>query len=475
MNPIERHALSPVSRKGIRNQAVPVALTIASSDSGGGAGIQADLKTFAALGVHGTSAIVAITAQNTHSVDAIEELSLGIIKKQIEAVAQDMSIGAAKTGMLYAPEVITNISKLVRRYGFPLVVDPVMISKSGSVLLKDEAIDVLINELLPLATLVTPNVPEAERIAGYRITSLEKAKEAAKMIANNTGVKAVLVKGGHLEGPESVDSLYYEGRWDMYSSRRVISKMTHGTGCTFSAAITAELAKGADIRSAVQLAKRFVSQAIEYAFPLGSGYGPINPSSWVIIPSEKQAIMESLIEGVRMLESNTATAYLIPEVQTDIVMALPAPYCRSTKDIAGIPGRIVRIEGRVKASSPPMFGASSHMARVVLKVMEYDTNMRAAANIRYTEPLIKIAKELGYVAVFYDRRKEPKELKEIEGATLPWVVESAIKSLGRVPDLVYDRGDIGKEAMIRVLGTDAVDVAGKILKIASRVELNEKI
>jgi len=451
-----------------------VALTIASSDSGGGAGIQADLKTFAALGVHGTSAIVAITAQNTRSVVAIEELSSAIIRKQIVAVAQDMGIGAAKTGMLYSPEIIITVSKLVKRYGFQLVVDPVMVSKSGSTLLKDEAIDVLIKELLPLATLVTPNVPEAERIAGHRITSLEEARAAAKTIADRTGARAVLVKGGHLEGPESIDSLYYEGRWDTYSSQRIISKMTHGTGCTFSAAITAELAKGADLRSAAQLAKRFVSQAIEYALPIGSGHGPVNPSSWVLIPSERQATIESIVEGVRMLESSPTFASLIPEVQTDIVMAMPVPYCRGIGDIAGIPGRIIRIEGRARASSFPMFGASSHMARVVLKVMEYDANVRAAANIRYAEPLIRIAKELGYLAVFYDRRMEPKKYREIEGATLPWVVEGAIKSAGRVPDMIYDKGDIGKEAMIRVLGVDARDVAGKILKIASRAGSQER-
>ncbi len=254
---------------------IPVALTIAGSDSGGGAGIQADLKTFAALGVYGTSALTAVTAQNTREVTAIEELCPEMVAAQIDAVVSDIGVDAAKTGMLSSAGLIEVVAEEVRKHKInKLVVDPVMVSKSGAALLKPEAVDALVTELLPCAMVVTPNWPEAEKIVGHRIESNEDAEEACRKIAK-MGPKIVILKGGHREG-KAVDTVYDGKKFTRLSAERVMTTSTHGTGCTFSAAIAAGLAKGLEPLAATKAAKRYLTLAIQKAYPIGHGHGPVN-------------------------------------------------------------------------------------------------------------------------------------------------------------------------------------------------------
>jgi hydroxymethylpyrimidine/phosphomethylpyrimidine kinase len=443
------------------------ALTIAGSDSGGGAGIQADLKTFASLGVHGMSVITSITAQNTYEVRAVFDLPLNIIEAQFRAVAEDIGVDASKTGMLSNSDIVKLVANLVKNYGLPVVVDPVMIAKSGASLLKEEAVEALMRYLIPVATVVTPNKFEAERLAGLSINSLSDAKKAAKYIVEELGAQAVVLKGGHIEGDESVDILYYSGTFKEFRAKRIHTKNTHGTGCSFSAAITAELAKGKPIDEAVKIAKMFITTAIEHGLQLGRGSGPVNPIAWLAIPAEKFFVLESLQRAVEILEeSGHLVSTLVPEVGMNIVMALPKPYAKGLDSVAGVMGRIVRVGGKVKAVGPIAFGASRHMARAVLKAMEFDERFRAVANIRFDEELIEIAKGLGYSVSFYDRSQEPVEIKSVEGATIPWGVEQAVTRVKRVPDVIYHKGDWGKEPMINVFGFTAVDVAEKILKLA---------
>jgi|UniRef100_A0A7J3Z5W0 phosphomethylpyrimidine kinase len=443
------------------------ALTIAGSDSGGGAGIQADLKTFAALGVHGMSVITSITAQNTYEVRAVFDLPLNIIEAQFRAVVEDIGVDASKTGMLSNSDIVKLVANLVKNYGLPVVVDPVMIAKSGASLLKEEAVEALMRYLIPVATVVTPNKFEAERLAGLSINSLSDAKKAAKYIVEELGAQAVVLKGGHIEGDESVDILYYSGTFKEFRAKRIHTKNTHGTGCSFSAAITAELAKGKPIDEAVKIAKMFITTAIEHGLQLGRGSGPVNPIAWLAIPAEKFFVLENLQRAVEILEeSGHLVSTLVPEVGMNIVMALPKPYAKGLDSVAGVMGRIVRVGGKVKAVGPIAFGASRHMARAVLKAMEFDERFRAVANIRFDEELIEIAKGLGYSVSFYDRSQEPVEIKSVEGATIPWGVEQAVTRVKRVPDIIYHKGDWGKEPMINVFGFTAVDVAEKILKLA---------
>ncbi|MBO3762971.1 MAG: bifunctional hydroxymethylpyrimidine kinase/phosphomethylpyrimidine kinase, partial [Candidatus Brockarchaeota archaeon] len=249
----------------------PIALTIAGSDSSGGAGIQADLKTFAALGVYGASVIVAITAQNTQRVKRVYEVSSEAIEEQIKAILEDFEVGAIKTGMLHNTEIVSTVARILKDFKHPLVVDPVILAKDGTQLLKEEAIKTTIKELFPIATIVTPNKHEAEKLTEISIKNIEDMKLAAKKIVESYGAKAVVVKGGHLNGNEAVDVIYYEGKYKELKTSKIITKNTHGTGCIFSAAIAAELAKGEDIRKAVEVAKLFVTQAIAYSLAIGKG------------------------------------------------------------------------------------------------------------------------------------------------------------------------------------------------------------
>ena len=263
------------------NRRAPTALTIAGSDSGGGAGIQADLKTFAALGVYGASAITAVTAQNTQRVTQVLELPPDLVAAQIDAVVSDIGADAVKTGMLANAEIIDVVASKVREHGLrPLVVDPVMVAKSGDRLLREDAVQMLRERLLPLATVLTPNLPEAEALLGRPLASWDDIREAAQEFVS-MGIEAVVIKGGHLPaeagraGPAT--DLYYDGRgFHEFTAARVDTTNTHGTGCTFASAIAAALAKGSDLRGAVALAKAYVTKALQSAYPVGHGHGPVH-------------------------------------------------------------------------------------------------------------------------------------------------------------------------------------------------------
>jgi hydroxymethylpyrimidine/phosphomethylpyrimidine kinase len=255
---------------------VPIALTIAGSDSGGGAGIQADLKTFAMLGVHGTSAVTAITVQNTVGVSDVLEMPIELIRAQIASVVEDMGVDAAKTGMLSSSAIIDSVAAAVERHGLTkLVVDPVMVAKGGAKLLRDDAVEALREYLVPLAAVVTPNLPEAEVLLGRSIRTLDDRRRAARDLVA-MGARAVVVKGGHAEH-DVTDVFCDRSRLVELGGERIPTANTHGSGCVFSAAITAGLAKGADTLEAVVEAKRFVTQAIAASLEIGHGHGPVNP------------------------------------------------------------------------------------------------------------------------------------------------------------------------------------------------------
>lgn len=253
---------------------IPVALTIAGSDPSGGAGIQADLKTFHQHGLYGTSVLTLLTVQNTQTVDAVQVLDAGFVVAQLDAVLADIPPQAAKTGALGSVAVIEALADRAADFSFPLVVDPVMISKHGAALLDADACETLKKKLLPHAFLVTPNLPEAAALARMEVVDPASMEKAAAAIAR-LGPKHVLVKGGHLEN-QAVDILFSDGQTVRFPSDRIDSKNTHGTGCVFSAAITAGLAKGRPLVDAIECAKAFITQAIRTSPGLGHGFGPVN-------------------------------------------------------------------------------------------------------------------------------------------------------------------------------------------------------
>ena len=258
----------------------PVALTIAGTDSGGGAGVFADLKTFEAHGVWGTAAVVAVTAQNTIGVQAFEVLPAPLVRAQVESVASDIGIQAAKTGMLGTAELVAAVAAALADHlsGVPLVVDTVFVSKHGDTLLADDAVGALRQDLLPLASLVTPNLPEASALVGFEVDGAEAMEEAARVLVA-AGAGAALVKGGHLGGDDSPDCLMVVGgqpRW--LHGARVPGRHTHGTGCALSAACAARFARGEPLVDAVEGAKAFVTRAIQHGVDLGAGVGPVDPT-----------------------------------------------------------------------------------------------------------------------------------------------------------------------------------------------------
>ncbi len=448
----------------------PRVLTIAGSDSGGGAGIQADLKTFAALEVFGMSVLTSVTAQNTKSVIMVQDINPQVILAQIEAVVDDIGVDVIKTGMLHTEEIIDVVSKKLMKYRCPKVVDPVMISKSGVSLLREDAVDVFKKKLLPLATVVTPNRMEAEKLTGLEINNLDDVKKAAKKLAQQ-GSTAVVVKGGHLPTRNKViDTLYYENNFLTFETNRIETMNTHGTGCTFASAIAAEIAKDKSIAEAVKKAKKVLEYSVKYAYSLGEGNGPVNSMALLYHEAEKYHVLREVKEAVGLLEKNPEVAVLIPETNSNIGMALSL--ADTILDVVAIPGRITKIEFGVRASSCPSFGASNHVARMIITAMKYDQSVRSAINVKYSEEILDICKNMNMCISSYERSKEPDYIKKKEGESTSWGIHQAVNNMkGKVPDIIYHKGDFGKEPMIIIMGKCAIDVARIVISLAKKMTM----
>jgi len=434
-------------------------LTIAGSDSGGGAGIEADLKTFAALGMHGACAITSVTAQNTLGVERVYDLPEDVIVDQIRAVLSDIRVDYVKIGMLSSERIVRTVAGEIE--GIPFVLDPVMSAEAGGSLLADDALDALVSVLIPLASVVTPNVYEASTITGIRIRSIEDAGRAAAAIAT-LGCRAAVITGGHLDGTD----VLCEGSSGKIKPPRLIPGSggligggTHGAGCTYSAALASYLAKGLSVSDACIAAKVFVEEAIANSFSIGSGVAPVNQTRAVISDAARYHAIADVSAAVKAIENSKSFASLIPEVGCNIGSATPE--AQSVEDVAAVRGRIVTIGGgRARAVGCAEFGASSHIARLILAVMQFDPMMRSALNIRYSEDVISACEECGYTVASFDRRYEPPHQK-----TMDWGAEYAITEAGSVPQVIWDAGGVGKEAMVRILGRSAVEVAGLAIRV----------
>ncbi len=435
-------------------------LTIAGSDSGGGAGIEADLKTFAALGMHGACAITSVTAQNTLGVERVYDLPEDVIVDQIRAVTSDIKVDYVKIGMLSSDEIVRTVAGELE--GIPFVLDPVMSAEAGGSLLADDALDALISELIPLAAVVTPNVYEASAITGIRIRSIEDAGRAAAAIITR-GCRAAVITGGHLDGTDVLcenSNGVIEPPVLIRGSGGLIGGGTHGAGCTYSAALASYLAKGLSMPDACAAAKVFVEKAIVNSSSIGRGVAPVNQTWEVTRDAARYRAIADVSAAVKAIEGSESFASLIPEVGCNIGSATPA--AQSVGDVAAVRGRVVKIGGgRVRAVGCAEFGASSHIARLILAVMQFDPMMRSAMNIRYSGAVISACEECGYTVASFDRKDEPPHHK-----TMDWGAEYAIRAAGSVPQVIWDAGGVGKEAMVRILGRSAVEVAGLAIRVA---------
>ncbi len=441
------------------------ALTVAGSDSGGGAGIQADLKTFAALEVYGTSALTAVTAQNTAGVQGVVELQPEFVAQQMDAVLADIGADAVKTGMLASAPIVRAVAAKIREYGIRrLVIDPVMVAKGGDHLLQPSAVGALKDELLPLGLVVTPNLAEAEVLTGLKVRDIEEMQAAAAAL-HALGAANVVVKGGHLEG-DAIDLLYDGKEFTALPAPRIPTKNTHGTGCTFSAAVAAGLARGLPVPAAVAQAKAFITGAISEAFPVGSGHGPTHHFWALYRDSRKHRVLENLRQAAEALQ-RAGMAHLIPETQSNL--ALATEDAKDASDVAAIPGRLIKCGNEVKTVAAPAFGSSRSLAGMVLTLMRHDPQLRAVMNIRYSEANLKACLDLGLQPVEF---VWPDPAGGGPSLSFDQILAEYRTKNGRMPDLVFNRGGWGKEAHIELFGTDALTLAATIGRIAVLTRAN---
>lgn len=442
-------------------------VTIAGSDTGGGAGIQADLKTIAALGGHGMSVITALTAQNSLGIQGVYPIPLPFIEAQMDAVFSDMGTDAVKTGMLHDGAVVKLVAEKIKHYGVDnLVVDPLIAATDGTPLLDEEGQAALCQELLPLASLVTPNLPEAATMAGMEVGKIEEMKKAAKKI-HTSGVEAVLIKGGHLTG-DPVDILFDGSGFAEFRSERIALSDVHGTGCVLSAAIATELAKGASLQEAVQGGREATIMSIKAAVTIGKGRKCAHPHAYEAVEGERYRVIEALGSAVARLKGERGIGRIIPEVSSNLGYALS--FAQAKGDVAAFPGRIIRVRDTIVIIDAPAFGASQHIASIILAVMRHDPSCRSAMNIAYSPSLLKACEEGGFTVLGFDRGKEPREVSEEEGRSLTWGVEDVLNRADEVPDAIYDEGGWGKEPMIRILGRNPGEVIQKAIKINRSIQ-----
>ena len=447
-------------------------LSIAGSDSGGGAGIQQDLRVFTALGAYGSTVITSVTSQNTQGIFNVYDIPGEHIISQLRVVLDDIKPHGIKIGMLGSNAPIQEIADIIskwkkRQEGAILVIDPIFAAKDGTDLCSKDNFFEAKEKLFPLADVVCPNFHELEILFKRSFSDLDDIIRTAPSILDEFCAKHVIVKGGHIPGAVSADVVISTDKVDVLRSEEIKTKGTHGTGCAYSSALLFYLFKYAvNIKDAALGAKRFVELGLKCFEEIGTGTFPLNSLAYLRNKVERFDVLVALEEAWQLLSSKKC-ADLVPEVQMNICYGLPC--AQDIEDCAAFPGRLVKYKDGVARISGPWFGASSHMARTVLTAIRYNPKKRCAMNIKLRVEFIERAEELGYKVGSFSREDEPETLKHKEGSTISWGVSKVIEEMKLVPDVIYDVGDFGKEPMIRVIGDNPVEVVKKALKIGGMI------
>jgi hydroxymethylpyrimidine kinase/phosphomethylpyrimidine kinase len=445
-----------------------IALSIAGSDSGAGAGIQADLKMFSSLGVYGCTAITAVTAQNTKQVADIFEIPPAMVEQQIRSVMIDMPPNAIKIGMVYSSPIIDAVYHSLKTYKIPIVLDPILAAGTGAKLLRSEAYKSFVSKLIPACTLITPNRMEAEKLGGIVIKTENDGIEAARKI-KKLGAENVIVKGAHFGSAHVTDLLLdRRGNSIKFTNPRLKIKEIHGSGCNFSSAVTAYLAKGMALIEACKMANEYVHIAIRNAVTIGKGLPVANLLSVIYRDASHYRTLMELQQAVEHISMLDGFYKLIPETQTNFVYALPDAV--DISDVAAVRGRIVKIDNMAAPVSYVNFGASGHVASAVIAYMSVNPAFRSAINIRFEERLVKICRGLFSVAS-YDRSREPKKIKRKEGSSVSWGILAALSKNPKA-DVIYHMGDVGKEPMIIVFGRNPAQIVERIKAILKILNLS---
>ena len=423
------------------------ALTVAGSDSIGGAGIQADVKAMSAVGVHAATVITAVTAQNTRGVNGILPLPEEFIKEQLEAVLKDADIKAIKTGMLYNAEIVGTVADILEDHEAPLIVDPVMVAGTGSSLMDDDLADALRRKLLPICELVTPNKSEAEVLAKMKIKTKDDVRLAAELIGKQGS--AVLMKGGHFQAPNVVDLLYLSSEFTKMEYPR-LNKAGHGSGCVLSSYITAHMAKGMDVANAVFKSRELIQEAIAKQYPVGKGDPVVDPM-----------VRDGDSEGFMVLDALDSAASrildivpeeLVPKNGMNIAMAMRN--AAGPEQIAAIDKRLTVHNGMIRKGGPAKFGTAEGLSYILMAVMKRYPEMRCIMSLACTPDMLDVMEEVGLKSVQVELAKD----KFMEST------EKALSKSKSVPDALVDKGS-KKERVVRFLAKDTADMLSKLEEI----------
>ncbi|GAB4441402.1 MAG: bifunctional hydroxymethylpyrimidine kinase/phosphomethylpyrimidine kinase [bacterium] len=434
-------------------------LIIAGSDTMGGAGLQADLKVAAALGIHATTVVTAVTSQNTKGVHNILNVPVEHISSQLCAIADDIGFDGVKIGMLGNKETAQCVYDFLKGCRKPVIIDPVVFAQSGG-RLSDERI---FDNLFSIAEVITPNAEEAQILTGKEIKNEEDLINIAKLLTKKA--KNVLVKGGDTN--LNID-VFSDGKETIsFPIRRIYTNNTHGTGCSLASAIACYIIKGFKAKEAIEEARKFVRIALLGGYPLGSRFGTLDQLAFIKKELARYEALKNLYSAYQYMRGK-GIGHLIPEIQSNLVYLLP--YGENLLDVAGFPARITRYYDDIHTAFYPDFGVSKHMASVVLAANRYFPEIRSAMNIKFSEKILATLEKLSFNVTSFDRKREPKIIKEREGSSLDWGVSVACEKLKLAPDAIFDRGDIGKEPVIRIFGKNPEEVAKKVVRICKELK-----
>ena len=428
-------------------------LSIGGSDPSSGAGIQSDIKAFAKFNSYGLSVITAITSQNTTSFGMIEPVSHKILQSQLESIFTDFKIDGIKIGMVYNSQIIKTLSKQLKKLKIPIVVDPVLKSTTGGALIEKTAIADFQKHIVPLATVITPNKFEAEIISKIKINSENSLEKSAKII-QKMGAKNVVITG--IEGKNNkIIDFVLEKNANYKISGEKIASINHGSGCNYSAAIIFAISDKKTIRESIKFAKEFTYDSIKNAKKIGKGIRITDIQKTDRIHAELAQAINEFVEMKNIYKN-------IPECQTNFVYSKQKP--KSTKDILGISGRIVKTGNQVMIAGNLSYGGSKHVATALLTMNKKFPQIHSAINIKFQNTTITKIKKAKLKISNYDRIQEPNKIKN-NGSTIEWGVKNAIKDLSDPPDVIFHRGDFGKEPMIIIFGKTPKNILNKLVKI----------
>ena len=426
-------------------------LSIGGSDPSSGAGIQSDIKVFSKLDIHCLTVITAITGQNTSNFGMVEPVSKNILENQLESIITDFKIDGIKIGMVYNSEIIKTLYHHLKKLKIPIVVDPVIKSTTGGMLIEKAAIIDFKKFIIPLATIITPNKFEAEILTKMKINSKNTPEKIAKKI-QKMGAKNIVITGIQIKN-KKISDFVLEKNKKYYITDKEISKINRGSGCIHSASVLYSIVKNKNIRKSLEFAKKNTFNSIKNSKKIGKGIAITNMEE-----SNEVKLLNSINEftKIKNIYKN------IPECQTNFVYSKQKP--KSIKEILGISGRIVKSGKEVIVAGDLVYGGSKHVATALLTVNKKYSKIQSAINLKYKNETISKIKKLKLTTYDYDRNHEPKNVKN-GGSTIEWGIKNAIKNSKKPPDIIYHKGDFGKEPMIIVFAETPDIVVKKILKI----------